>query len=215
MLADPDATEVPVNPAPFSKRIFGIGLNKTGTKSLASALNFLGIKTHHGYLGRHLRMESQLGVPVASTFSQYQAICDFHTIYRDSMFPRRRIYVFEELDRLYPGAKFVLTSRDLKSWLKSRELHVKRNQANPRYTGDFLRVEKGKWRRLWKHYHATVRRHFEDRPKDILYMNIIDGDGWDQLCPFLGLAMPDISFPRLNVANEKKVARLRGASTAF
>lgn len=42
-------------------RIFGIGLNKTGTTSLAWALDHLGISTRHGYSGRQLRMELEKG----------------------------------------------------------------------------------------------------------------------------------------------------------
>jgi hypothetical protein len=186
----------------FQGRIFGIGLNKTGTTSLAQALNHLGIKTRHGYSGRQLRLELATGVPLTSTFSEYRAICDMHTILKDSLLSGRRRYLFEELDRLYPGSKFIFTSRDLDTWLDSRELHVLRNRANARYRGSFGRVRRRRWRRLWKDYHARVAAHFQDRPDDLLAMNIMKGDGWDQLCPFLNLPVPDVPFPRLNAASD-------------
>jgi Sulfotransferase domain len=30
-------------------------------------------------------------------------------------------------------------------------------------------------------------------------MDITNGDGWDKLCPFLGLDIPDTPFPKSNV----------------
>ena len=143
---------------------------------------------------------AQPSPPVASTLSEYQAICDMHTKFKDSLFPWRRKYLFQELDRVYRHAKFIFTYRDIDSWLLSRKMHVLRNQSNSRYKGGFVRVQKAKWRRLWKHYHATALEHFQDRPDDILFMNIIKGDGWDRLCPFLGLPTPNVPFPRLNVS---------------
>ena len=46
--------------------------------------------------------------------------------------------------------------------------------------------------------HAEVRRYFSNRPDDLLELNIAGGQGWEALCPFLGLAAPDQPFPRLN-----------------
>jgi hypothetical protein len=32
----------------------------------------------------------------------------------------------------------------------------------------------------------------------LLVMNIIEGDGWDKLCPFLGTKIPSLPFPHEN-----------------
>ncbi|MGH6841523.1 MAG: sulfotransferase [Methylocella sp.] len=47
-------------------------------------------------------------------------------------------------------------------------------------------------------HHADVRRYFAHRPGDLLEMSISQGEGWEKLCPFLGLPVPSISFPHLN-----------------
>ena len=47
-------------------------------------------------------------------------------------------------------------------------------------------------------HHADVRRDFADRPDDLLEMDITAGDGWDKLCPFLSVPVPEAAFPRLN-----------------
>jgi hypothetical protein len=41
-----------------------------------------------------------------------------------------------------------------------------------------------------------VREHFADRPGDLLVLDITAGEGWDRLCPFLGLPEPGVPFPR-------------------
>jgi hypothetical protein len=40
-----------------------------------------------------------------------------------------------------------------------------------------------------------VKEYFRDRPDDLLVMNICAGEGWEKLCPFLGLAIPKVKFP--------------------
>ena len=45
-------------------------------------------------------------------------------------------------------------------------------------------------------HERRVRAHFAGRPDDLLVMDITAGDGWEQVCPFLGLPVPDAPFPR-------------------
>ena len=44
----------------------------------------------------------------------------------------------------------------------------------------------------------AVRKYFVDRPTDFLEMNIIKGEGWEKLCPFLGINAPTSHFPHEN-----------------
>jgi hypothetical protein len=49
------------------------------------------------------------------------------------------------------------------------------------------------------HRHANaVRAYFKGRPGALLEMDIIAGDGWDELCPFLRVETPEAPFPDLN-----------------
>jgi hypothetical protein len=48
-----------------------------------------------------------------------------------------------------------------------------------------------------RHY-EDVRRYFADRPNDLLEMDITKGDGWEKLCPFLELPIPDKPFRKAN-----------------
>ncbi len=48
----------------------------------------------------------------------------------------------------------------------------------------------------------NVCEYFQDRPNDLLIMNILQGDGWDVLCPFLGKPAPQSPFPNLGRRTE-------------
>lgn len=43
----------------------------------------------------------------------------------------------------------------------------------------------------------NVCEYFKNRPKDLLIMNIFEGDGWEKLCPFLDKPVPDVPFPHI------------------
>lgn len=61
-----------------------------------------------------------------------------------------------------------------------------------------LEFERDKMIAGYHRHHADVRRYFADRPDDLLEMRIAEGDGWEKLCPFLGVEVPDGEFPRTN-----------------
>lgn len=81
--------------------------------------------------------------------------------------------------------------------------------------------ERDKYVEAYKRHHDDVRRYFRKRPSDLLEINIIEGEGWEKLCPFLGLPIPDMSFPRSNTRSDwirsqgRSPAMLRGVDTRF
>lgn len=91
-------------------KVFGIGLSHTGTRSLDKALNILGIKSIHWPLDRKTYRELSNGIYKLSILEKYQAVTDITTV-----------PVYPQLDKTYPGSKFILTIRDKKSWLESME----------------------------------------------------------------------------------------------
>lgn len=173
-------------------RIFNIGLNRAGTTSLTEALNLLGIRAvHHKHDGVRLydimRANVQARRPALHGLDGYDAFSDFagHEFY-------------ELLDRQYPYSKFILTTRELESWLDSRERKVARNLARPDYHYAFRTVDRPGWARNRAGYLASLDRYFARRPGDFLVINIPAGEGWDKLCPFLGTPVPDLPFPFRN-----------------
>lgn len=174
-------------------KIFGIGLNKTGTTSLHGALQALGFQSLHWggpEIKKLVEDAHEQSRPLVADLPEYDAFSDIWALSRR----------FDVLDHQYPGSRFILTTRSLESWIDSRTRHVHRNQiarAEGRYFGGFLRVEPDLWRQQFVDHHAAVYNYFSGRA-DLLVMRITEGDGYDALCPFLGTVTPAAPFPALN-----------------
>ncbi len=179
------------SPAATRAKVFCIGFNKTGTISLHNALTSLGYRSlHWGGPPVREKIEQALaeGRPLVDDLGDYDAYSDILVLSTN----------FATLDEQYPGSKFILTTRDVESWLKSRREHVARNvarRAAGEYEGHFLHVDEPAWRREWVTHHAKVRDYFAHRPADLLVMDIIGGDGYEVLCPFLGHETRSDPFP--------------------
>lgn len=51
----------------------------------------------------------------------------------------------------------------------------------------------------------TIRKYVP--PERLLHVRLEDGLGWEQVCPFLGVEIPDTPYPRGNDPDEfKKIA---------
>lgn len=183
-------------------KIFCIGLSKTGTRSLHDALQALGLHSIH-WGGPELQTAVQRGPEINAAVERALAEgrpllddLDEADAYSDILALSQH---FDVLDRQYPGSRFILTIRDLDEWLASRQRHVEANRAmraRGEYAGSFLEVDLDGWRTEATTHERRVRSHFADRPHDLLVMDIAAGDGWELLCPFLGLPVPGQAFPR-------------------
>lgn len=169
-------------------KIFGIGLSRTGTTSLHYALMSLGYSSVH--------------MPIN------MAEIDSHDAASDTGVS----YMFEELDRLYPGSKFILTVRNLENWLESCDFHfnhrITPEKLSPTHT-EFLTKVRMKlygtvyyqpvlFKEAYQRHMQRVENYFAHRTQDLLILNICAGDGWDKVCTFLGDATPNKSFPYVN-----------------
>lgn len=177
-------------------KIFGIGLSKTGTTSLASALEILGYKTKD-YPGLTTYSPGDLASIDPLVLEQNEALTDtpIPSFYR-------------ELDQRYPGAKFILTVRDMDGWLLSckkqftAKLAEKQSDAHNRLFMDLYGTavfDEELFRRGYQRFVEGVLGHFKDRPHDLLVLDVAAGQGWAELCSFLGKPVPDMPFPKANV----------------
>lgn len=89
-------------------KVFGVGLSRTGTRSLKDALNILGIKTFHWPLGKYTYREISSGNYNLTLLKKYQGITDVQIV-----------PIFPMLDKAYPNSKFILTVRDKEGWVES------------------------------------------------------------------------------------------------
>ena len=171
-------------------RVFGIGLNKTGTISLHQALEHLGYRSLHWggpEVRRVVEGNAEADRPLLTGIDDHDAFSDILALSER----------FDVLDRQYPGSRFVLTTRPVEHWVESRRKHVLRNRERAEvgeYTGTFLAIDPDAWRAEFAAHHERVAAYFAGRT-DLLTFRIAEGDGYEQLCPFLGLPVPSELFP--------------------
>lgn len=184
-----------IDPKP---KIFGVGLSRTGTLSLAVALTRLGFETRHFPDDPTTQRELKAGYYRLSLLSGVDALLDI---------PVAPFYA--QLDRAFPGSRFILSTRDTDAWLKSVENHFRMFVDHRRNAFDdfvfaavYGSLEFSPERFAWvkERHEANVRSYFADRPRDLLVIDVSDGNGWNPLCDFLGLAAPDEPFPHVNEA---------------
>jgi hypothetical protein len=190
-------------------KIFGIGLAKTGTTSLHFALELLGFRSAHAssVLCDVINQEARDHRPLLSTLeSQYDAFLDWPIS-----------YFYPDLDCRFPGSKFILTLRDAKARYSSARRHVKEDQARKKrglsYAWTSLVSEKA-FIREDDRYTAAVMSYFENRSQDLLVIRIADGEGWTELCKFLGVLVPSVPFPHHRALGSHETQFLRQSQVA-
>ncbi len=202
-------------------RIFGIGLSRTGTRSLSMALHILGWDTVHYPADQTTFEELSNAQYDLSILKEYHGITDI------TVAP-----FYAQLDTQFPGAKFVLTVRDREHWLNSCQNHWK---DRPAFAGTetpeqeiymkirrLLRaavygcytfnIDRFNW--VYEQHLSHVRSYFRDRPNDFLELDICSGAGWDPLCRFLGQPVPQQPFPHKGAKLSKKLKLLAELSAA-
>ncbi len=190
------------------KKVFVIGLSKTGTTSLHAALERLGYRSIHNPEAM-LRLDGE-ALSVATDFAtSYDALSDL---------PVAAFY--RELDQAFPGSRFILTTRDEDSWLASCRNHfdptVFRPNARVRklvervYGTDSF--DEAKFREALRRHDREARAYFAARPGDFCEIDIASAEKWPPLTSFLGLPTPSEPYPHENRASRvpaplKKVVR--------
>jgi hypothetical protein len=176
---------------PDRPRIFGIGLNKTGTSSLHEALELLGYRSLH-FAG------PERAALIRRALEERRPLLHYLDPAYDAFSDTPVTAYFWLADVQYPGSKFILTVRDLEQWLDSRQRHVEKNQqraAAGAYEGKFLQVNRSAWTHEYQRHEGAVRSYFARRPEDLLVLDVTAGEGWKPLCDFLGTPVPDRPFP--------------------
>lgn len=172
-------------------KVFQIGFNKCGTSTLTDFFNENGVKSVHcddGKLAVDIWNNHLSHKPLLSEkYDQYWGYFDMEEPYANPP-----IYIaqklFRELDKQYPGSKFILNIRNKAAWIKSRSLH--RNTFGISYLE--IMTQKYKiskdavlkmWANEWDAHILAVLKHFKDRPNDLLVFNI-DEDKPEKFCDF-------------------------------
>jgi hypothetical protein len=173
------------------RALFSLGWGKTGTTTLGVALQILGFNSEHGLPNARLWARGDLA-PLIAKEPRYDAVKD-----------RRGVLAYRELDAAFPGSRFVLTTRDPVDWLRSFRNEVatevpssERDEQRRIFFGAPIGdlSDDQLMERIARH-NREVQDYFADRPNDLLVVDWTRGDGWPELCSFLGIEEPDVPFP--------------------
>ncbi len=178
-------------------KIFCIGFHKTASTSLSEALEILTGKRVCGPIG--------IARPdIAQTHKKLLwELLDDYDIFKDNPVP----LLFRDLDRAFPGSRFILTYRAPEKWIKSVVRHFAGKTTPMRemiYEGHGDPVgHEDLYLAKFNQHNADVREYFKGRT-DLLEMDLAAGDGWDKLCAFLDKPHPGVPFPQRNQADERE-----------
>lgn len=188
---------------PIPSRIFCIGNQKTGTQSLDHALKLLGYDSAHWLSGMWAKtiVEEMREHGRSRTVEQHYALSDLPIT-----------FLYKELDKAYPGSKFILTIVPAEQWLAAVKKHWS-------YEGNVFRKDWDKWPAAnWIHrqmygrtdfderafldryllHNVEVIEYFANRPGALLVLHLDEGDIWKKLCRFLDRPAPDRAFPHID-----------------
>ncbi len=185
-------------------KVFGIGFHKTGTSSLAQALRDLGYRVggpngiHDPNIADNVH---EMALTVANQFDAF----------KDNPWP----LLYQEVDDAFPGSRFILTVRPTGDWIDSVVNHFGDETTPMRewiYGVGSPRGNEQTYVDRYERHNREVTEYFRDRDGDLLVLDLANGDGWEQLCPFLGKRVPDVPFPRANTSadRENRVHTSRG-----
>ncbi|HUZ28832.1 MAG TPA: sulfotransferase [Solirubrobacteraceae bacterium] len=207
-------------------KLIGAGLPRTGTLSQKVGLEMLGLAPcYHmvnvlGNLGEaeYWRRALDGQAPWEQVFDGFQATVDWPGS-----------FFYQELLDYYPDAKVLLSIRDSEGWVKSmrttiwglfyddvlmRDLSTARGRVDPKWRS-YLDMVEGMWEQSGliddgadttsESMQAAFDR-FNQEVQDTVPADRLlvwsAGDGWEPLCEFLELPVPDTPFPRLNDSAE-------------
>lgn len=188
------------------RRIFQIGFNKCGTRSISAFLTANGIPTVHfkrGNLARALANNLKNGYAPLNGIDQWVGYTDMQMVSSSSVVEGCRF--FRQLAAYYPNSYFILNTRDKDRWIKSRQNHGNGFYAERYRKGmKFETIDQvlDRWSEEWDQHHAEVQEFFKDQPEKLLIYNI-EIDNPDRLVEFLA---PDFETDSSYFGHEGKTS---------
>lgn len=200
-------------------KVIGAGLGRTATFSMKFALEHLGLGPcyHMAEVFAGARRNIPLWLDVISgkpdwesVFAGYQSTTDYPAC-----------TYWNELADYYPDAKVVLTVRDADSWFDSVSQTIFSEQIRAPMAGtpveammqgaifDSFGDRIGDRAFMTDWFERRNQRVIDELPRERLLV-FSPKEGWEPLCSFLGVPVPDEPFPRVNSRDEIEAAQEDG-----
>jgi tetratricopeptide (TPR) repeat protein len=194
----------PRNEVFAERKIFGIGLSRTGTQSLTRALDAFGIDAAHWTNPLTHQLISTTDIFLFGACADISVTQEFEKLYYQ-----------------YPNALFIWTQRPLEDWAVSIARHYEFWHRTSDISGlqqefgrevipfglsraaiEFgLYLNAGSFEEAYRQFEQRVRSFFSNKPSGkLLELNFFEGQGWKELSAFLDLPAPEQPFPHVNKA---------------
>ena len=189
-------------------KIVGSGLGRTGTKSLQSALNMLGFGPCHHMVEVFAHPETApLWIAAAAGRPDWDAIFAGF----GAMVDYPGAHYWRQIAAYYPDAKVLHTVRDPDQWFDSTQATIFAPGGASTRPGPFAEFFASFTNGFRAHMQDRAymtdyfRRHTEEVKRTIPPERLLiyeAGQGWEPLCKFLGVKVPEEPYPNENTRAE-------------
>lgn len=204
----------------LSLLIVGAGFGRTGSDSMRAALNMLGFgPCHHMHEVRPSEAQIEIWYRIAMGETP-----DWEAVFKGfrSSLDWPSVAFWREILDANPGAKLLLTRRPVEAWFKSfsgtilpilleleqipedkrsHEVQMLLAIVRDRCFGGNVHDE-GHMKAVYEAYNAEVEAAVPEGRR----LTFTAGDGWEPLCAWLGVAVPEEPFPFGNTTAEFQAA---------
>lgn len=193
--------EQPTATSRLERKVFGLGLARTGTTSLHRAMGLLGL------------VSAPDSIPLLDSVD-----LDFlarHDAFFDNPIPFR----YEALDTVCPGSRWIVTQRPVDDWIDSMSWlfgpGLDRLKPDMRVVGDRVhrqlygsdKFDEDRLRALYTRHYGQVRDWVENRP--FVWLHVDQGLAWEPICDLLKLPVPSVDFPHANTRRRRRFGTFR------
>ncbi|WP_445365621.1 sulfotransferase [Microbulbifer sp. ANSA001] len=178
-------------------KVFQIGFNKCGTTSLNHFFlrnGYKAIHWDHGNLALQIEDNYLHRRPLLSGYEDFDFFSDMELVSSRCLYAFEKYY--QELDRQYPGSLFILNTRPVDKWIKSRL-----NHGDGSYLRRFEQIYScnregviDRWKYEWYKHHSNVLQYFYGRENFLLFD--IENDDGSKIKKFTGCSKMQASFYR-------------------
>ena len=189
--------------------VLGLGYGRTGTESLKRALEILGhgpcyhmfeVLPHQDRVEEWVSLVQGRSPNWERTFEGYAASVDWPGA-----------FFWRELFEYYSDGKFILTTRDADRWYDSMAKTIlpllRKSAQNPESLANHMFIsgtfdgnieDRDHVIDVFNRHNAAVKATIP--PEKLLVLEV--GAGWEPLCAFLGVDVPDVPYPWGNSSDE-------------
>jgi len=185
----------------LERKVFGVGLARTGTTSLHLAMGELGL------------VSAPDSIPLLDAID-----LDFlanHDAFFDNPIPFR----YRELDTVCPNSRWIVTQRPVDDWINSMSWlfgpGLDRLKPEMRLVGDRVhrqlygsdQFDEERLRSIYSRHYGELAEWVRGRPS--VWIHLERGISWEPLCELLDLAVPLAEFPHSNQRRRRRFGRFK------